>query len=243
MSPRSMTRFAAISSMLLALPLAGCTPVSQPPHPQPVVVPRIVSIDTAVGLLEKGDEEGARKDIQQLLSRDPTDAAARVLLESLDDDPVELLGPKSFAYTVQADETLLGLAERFLGNRLKFYQLARYNSIKVPAALAAGTVLRIPGEPPRPAAAPPRSTTTPRRPRRRAPEPQTTAPTPAPALAANPAEARRLRVLGLSALNQGKVDRAVTLLGRAAQLDPDNALIKRDLARAERIARTVKAQQ
>ncbi|MDB5737864.1 MAG: hypothetical protein JWO65_1532, partial [Sphingomonas bacterium] len=60
---------------------------------------------------------------------------------------------------------------------------------------------------------------------------------------ANPALAARMRAAGLAALNQGNVDRAVALLRRASQLDPGNALIGRDLERAERIARTVKARR
>ena len=47
----------------------------------------------------------------------------------------------------------------------------------------------------------------------------------------------------IAALNQGNVDRAVGLLRRAKQLDPANPLIARDLARAERIAATVRARK
>jgi Flp pilus assembly protein TadD len=68
-------------------------------------------------------------------------------------------------------------------------------------------------------------------------------PTPPPAPAANPALAGQLRSAGLNALNQGQVARAVALLTRAAQLDPANPLIARDLARAERIARAVQAKR
>jgi hypothetical protein len=139
---------------------------------------------------------------------------------------------------------MVGLADRFLGNKLKFYQLARYNGVKVPAALAAGTVLHIPGTPPKPATPKP----APRSPEPPAPivKPVHPKPVPPPVAApvvptANPALARQLRGAGLAALNQGKIDRAVALLSRAAALDPGNPLIARDLSRAERIARTVQS--
>ena len=68
-----------------------------------------------------------------------------------------------------------------------------------------------------------------------------TAPAAPAKAAANPAAARAARTAGLVALNQGAVQRAVGLLRRAATLDPGNPLIARDLARAERIAATVRA--
>jgi hypothetical protein len=69
--------------------------------------------------------------------------------------------------------------------------------------------------------------------------PRATPPRPAPA-AANPARASQLRAQGLEQLNRGAVDRAITLLQQASQLDPSNALIKRDLDRAVRIGEAVK---
>ncbi len=195
-------------------------------------------MDAAVELLNQGDEKGAQKQLKPLLKANPNDPQANVLLESIKRDPVELLGDRSFAYTVQPGDTMISLSQRFLGNRLKFYQLARYNHIGRPAALSAGTVLRIPGEAPRPAPPPkPVSIGEDKAPTRSKPRPQPH--TPAKASAANPAAALKLRGLGLVALNQGRVTDAVVLLGRASTLDPSNPLIARDLARAKRIAQTV----
>jgi len=239
------------SSLLHTLPLgtalllAAC---SHGPsrHAEPVsAAPQQASSDTVIAALDRGDEATARKQIKAILKRSPADPAARVLEESLDTDPVELLGPKAFPYTVQPGETMVDLADRFLGNRLKFYQLARYNGVKVPAALAAGTVLRIPGTPPRPVVPKP----APRSAEPAAPASKSTHARPTPPAAAalapaaplvNPVLARQLRAAGLAALNQGRIDRAVALLGRAAALDPGNPLIARDLSRAQRIAETVK---
>ena len=59
----------------------------------------------------------------------------------------------------------------------------------------------------------------------------------------NPARAAQLRARGLEELNRGAVSRAVALLTAASQLDPSNPTIRRDLDRAERIARTVHGSQ
>jgi LysM repeat protein len=225
--------------LALGLALAACS--QGPKAPAPVsAAPAAVSVDTAMELLNQGDEAGARKQVALLLKRNPADPAARVLQDSLDSDPIQLLGPKNFDYVVQSGDTMLGLSEKFLGTKLKFYQLARYNGVKIPAQLSAGTTLKIPGEAPRPVE-PPKPRPTPR-PAESAPKPKPKPTPPAAAPTQNPAAAQRARSAGLAALNQGKVANAVALLRRAAALDPSNPLIQRDLARAERIQRTVQAQ-
>lgn len=239
-------------ALLPALALAACTAGGPGGAPHPVTPAARAAAKTAaqteavVALLNQGKEAAARRKLQAILKRRPDDPDAHVLLESLDRDPVELLGPNYQTRAVQPGETMIGLAERFLGNRLKFYQLARYNNIKVPANLAPGTPLRIPGEPPRPVTPPPPPPPPPR-PRPAPPPPPPEAhpakPTPPPAPIANPALARQLRSAGLNALNQGQIGRALTLLRRAALLDPANPLIARDLARAERIARAVQVKR
>jgi tetratricopeptide (TPR) repeat protein len=59
-----------------------------------------------------------------------------------------------FRYTVQRDDSLSKLAQQYLGDRFRFYILARYNEMPNPSRLAAGQVIRIPGKGPPPAAAP-----------------------------------------------------------------------------------------
>jgi len=96
-------------------------------------------------------------------------------------------------------------------------------------------------EPSSPAAAPP-----PRRAAepsaRAAPSPRETSPAPAekPSRGAQTAQAAKLRTQGLTELNRGNVESAVRLLRQAQALDPDNALIARDLERAQRISRAVR---
>ena len=230
-----------VTAALLAL--CAC---SSNPHPRARSSPAASTasdIDAVLMLLDQGDERGAGKRIKALLKRDPMNASARVLSDSIERDPKELLGPDNFAYAVRQGDTITSLAERFLGNRLKSYQLARYNGLKSPVTLTVGQTLRIPAEPPR--AEPVRRL----EPALAKPSPALSAPKPPSppakpvAPAANPAVARQLRAAGLAALNQGKVDRAVGLLRRAGTLDPGNPLIARDLGRAERIAATVHARR
>jgi tetratricopeptide (TPR) repeat protein len=222
--------------------LSACGP-SEAPRSVGGAAPFRSPIDAAIDLLNQGDEKGAQKQLKPLLRANPNDPAANVLLESIQRDPVELLGAKSFSYKAQPGDTMLALSQRFLGNRLKFYQLARYNHLDKPAELAVGTMLRIPGEEPR--AAPPSPEPIANRNGTSPPASQVKSKAKAPDSAAipsaNPAAAFKLRGLGLTALNQGQVASAVALLRRASALDPTNSLIARDLARAERIARTVRA--
>ncbi|WP_068094581.1 LysM peptidoglycan-binding domain-containing protein [Novosphingobium rosa] len=227
------------AAFLLALSVAGCSHDERPKTVAPPVLTvtpeRIDAIQTS---LLAGDRKGADKQLKALQKLEPMNPRLQLLADSLDKDPQELLGPKSYPYTVQPGETITDVAERLLGNRLKAYQLARYNQLATPVALTAGQVLRIPGE--LPVARPQPTAPAPERPRRPAP-----AAKPAPAAtakpAANPAAAQHLRALGLAALNRGAVGEAVGLLRKARALDPGNALIARDLGRAERIEATVRA--
>jgi hypothetical protein len=195
-------------------------------------------------LLLSGQTGEARKRIKAALKRDPQNAAVQLLRDSIERDPKDLLGPQSFDYLIRPGDTISELAQRFLGNRLKAYQLGRYAGLSAPFTLAPGQTIRIPGSAAR------------AEPIRRAPVPQRPAPPPAvvtpakppskpaaPRSTANPAAARQLRGAGLAALNQGNVQRAIGLLRRAAAADPGNPVIARDLARAERIAATVRARQ
>ena len=227
-----------------SIALAGC---ASGPRPEsvPTVATSAQNIEAIAQYLNLGDTDTARKLIKTSLKRDPNNATLALLRDSISRDPIELLGPKSFDYVVKPDDTLEALAHRYLGNRLMMYQLARYNGIAKPMQLAAGQTLRIPGTAPAPV-------------RRVTPQPARTAPvaaparaqparpqaaTPAPAARVDPAAARQLRTQGLSALNKGGATKAVQLLRRAAALDPNNGAIKTDLARAERIAATVKARK
>lgn len=225
-----------------ALALAGC---ASGPKPSAVSVPAssAQSVEAIAEHLNQGDVSAARKLIKSGLKRDPKNPSLALLRDSIARDPVELLGPQSFDYVVKPGDTLVGIAQRYLGNRLLTYQLARYNGIENPTTLTAGQTLRIPGI----RQAPPRRTATPAPPTPSAPSaPRAQPPKHAvapPAARSNPAAARQLRTQGLAALNKGSATRAVQLLRRASALDPANSVIKADLARAERIETTVRSRR
>lgn len=239
-------RIGTIATGLSALALAACS--AGPGRVKPLSAPPAASVasetDAAFDLLMQGKEALAAGKLRSILKRDPMNPAATMLMGSIAGDPKDLLGPQSYPYTVSAGDTIEGLSERFLGNRMKAYQLVRYNGLKAPVTLVTGQVIRMPGEPPRPEPVRRAEPEAKPAPPPVAPKPKVVAPKPvAPAVGTNPAAARQLRTAGLAALNQGNVDRAVGLLRRAKQADPANPLIARDLTRAERIAATVRARK
>lgn len=242
---RKMSTLALVAA---AMGLAACSGGPKVATGAPPAAPTAAGeIEAIAELLQQGEAKDARKRLDKALKGDPMNPSLLVLRQGLTGDAKVDLGPISYPYTVRAGETMAELAQRFLGNRLKAYQLARYNDIDTPASLTPGRVLRIPGQPPRVAPAPrptPRATA-PSNATPRAKPPAATPATPAPraAPAANPAAAQRARSAGLAALNQGNVANAVTMLRRAAALDPGNPAIARDLARAERIAATVRSRR
>lgn len=233
--------FAAVSALLF---LAGCAAGPRLGAGAPTETGEWrgrAGVQDAIALLNRGDPARARRRLMTVLRREPSDGIARDLVAQIDADPRQVLGAESYAYTLRDGETLSTVAQRALGNPMKFYILARYNDIAVPENVRPGQVIRIPGRPPAP---PPE-----RRPARPAPD-RTEPARPSPSRpvvparpAANPALAARLRTQGLAALNGGQVARAVSLLSQAAAADPGNGAIRQDLERARRVQRTVRSRR
>ncbi|HSH70374.1 MAG TPA: tetratricopeptide repeat protein [Deferrisomatales bacterium] len=115
-----------------------------------------------IDLLNRGEPERAREELIGALCSDPDNALARELLGQLDADPRQVLGEASFAYTVQPGESLSRIAQRFLGDKYKFYLLARFNSLDNPSRLRSGQVIQVPGEAPSSVPAPTADTEPPR---------------------------------------------------------------------------------
>ena len=72
-----------------------------------------------------------------------------MMMRQMTADPVAELGSTNFNYTIQPDDTLARLAQRFLGDRHLFYILARYNDISQPNRIQVGQVIKVPGKAPR----------------------------------------------------------------------------------------------
>jgi len=146
-------------------PGAGPAPSPEParpaPPPQPEIPPAQAKAQAqklaleAVDQLQTGDEIGAKQTLNNALTLDPTNDLARKMLEQVGADAQRELGATFFRYTVQRDDTLAKLAQQYLGDRFKFYILAKYNDIANPSRLGAGQVIRIPGRAPPPTVATP----------------------------------------------------------------------------------------
>lgn len=198
-------------------------------------------IKEAISLLNEGKSAEARVQLLHALNARPGDMIARSLLKQIDTDPKVLLGTEHHSYVLKEGDTMSGLAQRFLGDPLMSYALARYNGLASPTSISPGQSIIVPGK--RKAAvaavrkAPPPA----------AKKPSTASAAPAPVAAkpaptgANPAQAARLRGQGLAAMNGGAINRAVVLFRQALAFDPANGLIKGDLARALRIQGTLKS--
>lgn len=257
---RSASAGGALAALLLA---AGCaTPPPAPVAPAPVAPPPVVvaeapkpaapaapeltpaqakaqaqrlAIET-IDLLQNGDEAGARAKLEQAQALDASNDLARKLMDQIKADPQKELGAASFRYTVQRDDSMSKLAQQYLGDRFRFYILARYNDIQNPSRLAAGQVIKIPGKAPPAGAAV--AAAAPR------------APAPAAVAAEAPDETIKLASVdnatprnassalmqqGLDMQRAGNVEGAYEAFRDAAQRDPGNrdAVLQRDAARTQ----------
>src|SRR3569623_3804366 len=127
----TMRRCKLAAAALGALARAACSggPARVKNGPAPPAATSANDVDAAFDLLMQGDEAGAKKRLKAVQKRDPMNPGAQLLNESIARDPKELLGPQSYPYVVRSGDTVVGLAERFLGNRMKAYQLLRYNGL------------------------------------------------------------------------------------------------------------------
>jgi tetratricopeptide (TPR) repeat protein len=145
-----------------AAPSAAATaPAVSPPRPvEPELTPAQAKAQSqklaleAVDQLQNGDEAGARQTLAKALSLDPANEIAKKMNDQIGADAQKELGPTFFRYTVARDDSLSKLAQQYLGDRFRFYILAKYNDIANPSRLGAGQVIKIPGRAPPPGATP-----------------------------------------------------------------------------------------
>ena len=240
-----------IGAGALGLLLAACSSgPKMEDSARPVIATAGSEIEAIARLLDRGDIKDARKRLNNALQNDPMNPSLLVLEQGLVGDARTDLGPASYPYTVVAGDTMAGLAQRLLGNRLKSYQLARYNGIANPATLTPGQIIQIPGQVVRASSEKRGAANVPERPKGALVASPASPPRPVPSPAATPpvqaadvVGAKRTRTAGLAALNRGDFGNALALLQRAAVLDPGNEVIERDLARARRIAATVRSRR
>jgi tetratricopeptide (TPR) repeat protein len=139
-------------------PTAAPPAVQRPPEPE--LTPAQAKAQAqklaleAVDQLQNGDEIAARQTLTKALSLDPANDIAKKMNDQIAADAQKELGPTFFRYTVARDDSLSKLAQQYLGDRFRFYILAKYNDISNPSRLAAGQVIKIPGRAPPPGAVP-----------------------------------------------------------------------------------------
>ena len=187
----------------------------------------------AVDKLQNGDEPTARQLLSQAQALDATNDIARKMSDQIGADAQKELGAQFFRYTVQRDDSLSKLAQQYLGDRFRFYILAKYNDMANPSRLAAGQVIKIPGRAP----ATPPATAAPARPAEPV-EAAPSAPAPAP-VAAEPATPALTPVATLLQKGRqleasGDLQGAYGAFSEAVALAPGNrdAVLQRDAAKA-----------
>jgi tetratricopeptide (TPR) repeat protein len=199
----------------------------------------------ALELLQNGEESSARSFLEHALRLDPGNEVARKLLDQIRADARAELGATNFAYTVQPGDSLAKIAQAFLGDRYRFYILAKYNGIGNPSRVAVGQVIKIPGQaPPKLIATEPAAHSAKPPVAPAPPAAARVATDPAPVAAAEPTsprrrEAERLYAEGLGFQKSGNTARAYDAFKDAVGRDPtfELAAQQRDAARRELIAR------
>lgn len=126
-------------------PAAPAAPEIPPAEAKPMAAKLALQ---AVDQLQVGDEAAARTTIEQALKLDPANELAKKLSDQINADAQRELGAVYFRYTVQPADTLSKLAQQYMGDRFRFWILAKYNDIGNPSRLAAGQVIKIPGRQP-----------------------------------------------------------------------------------------------
>jgi tetratricopeptide (TPR) repeat protein len=223
------------------------------PTPPPYVAPTNLSakdrLVRIIKLLEAGNVDHARIDLQAYLFQNPNSKIGQSLLEQIDKEPELLLGTENYIYEVQASESLSQLSERFLGDRYKFWALARYNDINNPMKLTQGKRLKIPGVPKPPVVTGKILPGDDEEISRRLEEEQAEkkeppkAEPPKPVSIIDLTRAMALRKIGLENLQRGKIDAAITFFKQAIEFatgTPSLLVIQKDLARAVRLQASVK---
>jgi tetratricopeptide (TPR) repeat protein len=257
----------AIGVLLILSVLSACSRLKKPTIVPPILVPAEVAppvplpyeapadlsakdrMVRIIKLLEAGNADHARIDLRAYLFHNPNSKLGQSLMEQISRTPEAILGTENYEYEVQSNESLSQLAERFLGDRYKFWILARYNGITNPIKLTQGKRLKIPGLP-KPSAVlskplPGDDEEIGRRLEEEQAEkkepPKVDAPKPVSII--DPIRAMALRKIGLENLQRGKIDTAISFFKQAIEFasgTPSLSVIQKDLARAMRLQASVK---
>ena len=196
--------------------------------------------------LNDGNEQKARTELEEARRLESDNKQVACLMRGITADPVATLGRESTPYTVRPGELLGRIAQRALGDVCEFYLLARYNQIRVPKALAAGQVIRIPGKtalaPDAPAARP----AAPEPPPVEAPPPVAKPAAPDPAVTKAAEEKKRRALIdrhhrnAQAAFRRQDLATAIREWDRVLEIDPGNELAQARRQEALDLARRLK---
>ncbi len=98
----------------------------------------------ALKLLEYGQEERAKVELEAYLARYPGRSKAQHMLDQIVMDPGDYYPFPAFVHRLEPGESLSTLSEKYLGDRMQFFALARYNQISNPRRVQAGQAIQIP---------------------------------------------------------------------------------------------------
>jgi tetratricopeptide (TPR) repeat protein len=147
------------ASLLLACILAGCSTTksgndgaapsasSSTPVAVPVAKSPAQRFQSALDLLQNGQPRQADEELHAYLKEVPGSEAAHSLVAQIETPLDKLFPAENFHVTLTRDESLSSLAKTYLGDAMRFYALARYNGIPVPAKVNAGQTIKSPATP------------------------------------------------------------------------------------------------
>lgn len=140
---------AALAAATLALAVTACGSFQSATRgvdeAQPLTEASMArSWERGLRLLARGDEDMAEAEFVLARESAEFEERARRMLRQIRTPPTRYFPADYFHVELSQGQSLSSLAERYLGEPLEFYALARYNAIRTPASVALGQQIRIP---------------------------------------------------------------------------------------------------
>lgn len=216
----------------------GKAPASDPAQPAAAPLPPLSPFELkklltqAYNLLDAGEEDKARAELERASQSNPKEEEVRCLLNGVTTaDPQAAYGKDARTHTVARGENLGIIARNYTGKVCEFYAIARYNNIRVPKQLAVGQAIRIPAtlvvntpppSTPQPHPAPAPSAKPAPAPAPAAPPAPPPVAVPAAPAAPNPAEVDRLYRKGIAAYQRHDLKGAIGIFNQVLALNPSH---------------------
>ncbi|WP_144393971.1 LysM peptidoglycan-binding domain-containing protein [Pleionea sediminis] len=142
---RAQAPLRLLATLFFLVVVTGCGTLKETiAHKKEAVFDPERQFNSAVTLLEEGEEYKAKQKLIKILSLYPKNIPSKKLLEQIEQPPMQRYGNNFFEYRVQTGDTIGHIAQKFLGSYLEFYGLAKYNDISRPKDIRVGQTLKIP---------------------------------------------------------------------------------------------------